>query len=178
MNQKGFSPLVIILSLLIIFGIAIGAYYLGVSKNLSVQNTNTMPQASMNGLSTLFVTPTADISLDSKTYKNNTWGVSFDYQKDWNIKEWKNDGKIYNVGISPLNYTQTDPQNVIELFYYDNPTKLGLAEYDKANTGMSGMGPDLYSKDNQSVKMSNGVTAYSRNNMRMDSSLQNKVYII
>lgn len=82
MNQRGFAPLVIILSVLIIIGIAVGAYYLGTTKhNLPNSKVNTSDSSAVKTNSS----PSVNSGL--KTYTNNFYNFKLDIPTDWIAEE-------------------------------------------------------------------------------------------
>lgn len=80
---------------------------------------------------------------------------SFKYPDDWKVVETKD---YLRLEISPKDYNSES--SVIFITSTENPSNLPLEDLEKKNTGFSGMGPGLFSKDNISVTNSNGVKGF------------------
>lgn len=93
MNQKGFSPLFIILGIILVIGIAGGAYYLGRQNIFKSQSQN--PMVTTKPISTPSVQPTptnASLSaiIDTSNWKkftSKTEGFTLLYPPEWIIED-------------------------------------------------------------------------------------------
>lgn len=102
MNQKGFSLILIVFGLILVIGIAGGAYYLGASKNQQAVNraqtqnpiiSSQVPQPSLTP------SPIPTPSRNENVWQNyssgqNIDGITINYPKGWKI----NFKKEYNLG--------------------------------------------------------------------------------
>lgn len=94
MNQKGFSPLIIILGIILVIGIASGAYYFGKTQVPKPQSQNPVITSQIPQ-----TTPTpspspapsgAGETANWKTYTNNYF--TFKYPTDWSIYTYNKQG--------------------------------------------------------------------------------------
>lgn len=87
-NQNGFSVLLVLLSVVLVTGIAVGAYYLGINKNnkleqaqLVITNQNT-PQSTQN-INQTQTTAMQDKTTNWKIYNISECLVTFKYPVEW-----------------------------------------------------------------------------------------------
>ncbi len=134
-KQKGFTPIIILVGILVIVAIAGGAYYFAKSQSVkpettsfpnSVQTTQS-PQSTSVSQSTS--TPSADETANWKSYTDQTYNYSFKYPPQY-IKPYGNleiPQKPRNViALEILPYNSSDSQNEIYYSYEDFGTKLAL----------------------------------------------------
>lgn len=133
--QKGFSPIILILIILII---ASGAFYLGTvvykpSHQLVVNSGSNNPTPSAT---------TVDEKTTGKAYTNTTYGYQIKYPADWvaksyialpeTSKEVNADNKSMVVYLYPQNYkTEGSEPGLIGLQILENPKKLSLEMLQK-----------------------------------------------
>lgn len=147
--QKGFAPLIIILGILVILGIAGGAFYLGRS---TISNPSPTPAVTSQITPPLNPStnpaPTGSGETDNwKTYTNTQAGISFKYPNNWIVEPYDIPGFSYFHGIIQLKIKgqQYGPEPAtMSISYWDNPENLTLDKFEqKLNEG----GGKYYSLD-------------------------------
>ncbi len=100
-SQKGFAPVLVILGLVVILGIAGGAYYLGTIKNKSQPQNPTVTSQTPSS-------PIPNETTNWKTYTNIKSGFSFKYPSGFTLtKEEKTfEGNRKNLDGQTVNETQ------------------------------------------------------------------------
>lgn len=155
MNQRGFTPILIVLGMILVVGIAAGAYYFGTAKNRSqpqVQKTAQSPTP------TIQTTPVPTQSnnvvrlsdawvLGTKTFANPKIDITFDYPSYFNVKgidivkenaDWQAQYKNNPQVRQPL-YTSTfyttfstpgEPSDPVNREICDNKMSVSVQKYD------------------------------------------------
>lgn len=155
----GFVQVLVVLVLAVAFIILLNSLLVSRGSQTASQLQQPVSQS-------LSSTPETDVSpidpdVGWKTFRDEQLGLSFNYPSDWEVKIPSTDQEaaIHTLlELAPREYK--DNEAPIKLFYYDNPENSSLEELDRKLTGTSGISPGLYSQDDKSVVMSNGITAY------------------
>src|SRR5260221_2136729 len=154
LTERGFTPLVIILGLVFILGIAGGVYYLGTQKQTQPQMqsnpaTTALPTLKRGQSQDLASTSAIDSTANWKAYTNTQYGFSVKYPSGWNTWSYPDSvNSPYSYGsskevveISP----DTPPTNVknssdvisqhfnsyIRILVSPNPSNLSSLDYIK-----------------------------------------------
>ena len=116
MNQRGFSPILIVLGIVVMTAVVGGAYYLG-QNNLSLQG---VPSKTNDVAISPTPSPSANpdsIGNDWKTYSNTKLKFSFRYPKDYKFEKEDNEKVTFSGTFQPGD--QVTPS---ELVVYFQPT--------------------------------------------------------
>lgn len=80
MNQKGLTPILILIGVLIMTVMVYGAYYLGTNKN-------SKPEQTTKNIEQTSIKSGQDETTNWKTYTLGNYGLSFKYPQDWQIMD-------------------------------------------------------------------------------------------
>lgn len=88
MRQKGFSPITIVVGILLIFTVAFGAYFLGTKNNKpSTQTEQTTTKTNPTPVASTTPLTIVDETANWKTYVNKTHKYTVKYPRDWESGE-------------------------------------------------------------------------------------------
>lgn len=162
MKQKGFAtPILILVALLILGGLS-GAYFLGKSSAPKTPVQSTVTPKSQP-------TQTADETANWKTYTNTKYGFSFKYPQVFTVK-------LTSAEQEMISIEDQNKQSFL-LIIYNNPNSLSLKDYEKKNTGESGMGPNIYYKNAELIKFQNFEAYYNKEEISCFSKCGSYVWV-
>ncbi len=176
LKEKGFTPLLILVGILIVSIIAGGAYYLGKQTNPKLQPQNPVV-ISKTPQHTIVVSPTTDETVNWKTYTNNKYAVTFKYDTTSEVQESDQDNQlILRVFSKKLDFNRNykgstqpyqlaaDNENFFTLEAATNKAAadsfgIGCSKFAKSNTVMVGGYQGYYS---EGAAVQGGGQGYSK----------------
>lgn len=117
MNQRGFSPIFIVLSILLVLGMVGGVYFLGIQKNKetnNLQKTQTQSSLKPNETEDPNKTVTTEWIDFVFTTKGLNLGANFKYPKGWIVSEFgegNQAGSAYIITIQNYPVEECELQN-------------------------------------------------------------------
>jgi hypothetical protein len=157
MNQKGFTPILLILIVVILVTLAGSGYFL-------YQNQKQPASVEIVPNDNQEATKSAE-TREWKIYRNELLGIIFQYPSSWElVPDNRSEGTHHGItSIKDANNRATEIGNI---FYYDNPKKLNLDifERERSEQDYSGQTVPVYLGDDDIEVAPNGVTYYFRKN--------------
>ena len=101
-KQKGFTPIIILIGILIVALIGSGAYYLGNKKA-------PLPSPSPVSVQPSSTSSSSDETLNWKTYKNDKYGIEFQYPDSWMLDD--HEALSINLPDQSKNFVQINITN-------------------------------------------------------------------
>ena len=129
-NQKGFVPIVIIVTLFVIGGL-VGAFYLGKVSNKPTKVPDITP--SIYQSQPLSISPTPDPTANWKTYKDQS--ISFKYPQEWSLSGYliiSNSPKI-RLAVTPKESTLMN--ECMEMTSTETKNSVFIKRFKRVTTG-------------------------------------------
>ena len=156
-NQKGFTPILILLVVVIMVGLSGGLYYFSKTNSPKPNATQVLAPSS---------SPT-DETANWKTYTSKENGYSFKYPSAWRIAEPINSPvEIYSWPSNKHYDLVPDSEISIHIQFQDNPSKLTIEAWFQQDWG------NERNKNNEQSILVNGIQAIRYTNKNLVRPLQ------
>lgn len=136
--QKGFAPILILVGILVIIGIAGGAYYLGKSQNSQPKSQSQVVSQTPTPSPNANLVPNASAETANwKTYINDTYAFQIKYPEKFNLNENIRKENFYDnlVSISYQNTKIISIRAIYDIDIYENTKTQDVAIREVVDSG-------------------------------------------